>query len=614
VLVNLGSLDAVDDAMIQSEPAGSEPARDAVPFRPLQRVDGQLPIEDHGLLGDGTTAALVGRDGTVSWLCLPRFDSDPLLAGLLDVDRGGELVVTMEDAVESRQWYERDTAVLVTELRGPSGIVRITDALVVFDCDLAERARADRGELLREIRAIDGYPAVRVRLRVRNDARIERRGDVLEVRTRRNDVDVNLASTKPLAHGPDSLFWLHPGERAFLSLRWRGHPDPALHAAPRRHDDTRRAWRSWAARISYDGPARSLIRRSLVTLKQLHFLENGAIIAAPTTSLPVLIGGARNWDYRYAWIRDAAFSVEALRNVGLPEESGTFIRWVFDAIAHAGRPRTLYDVDGHAPVVEHVDDSLRGYRRSQPVRVGNAAADQVQRDALGHVLECAWEFAEHHGDLDAALWSRLQELVDLAAKSWREADHGIWETRGSMRRFTYSAAQCHVALTRGAALAEQLGLDSAAWRREAGRIASAIIEDAWDERVGALCGTLDGERVLEPAVLALSKHGIVPADHPRMIATRAAIRRDLDVGDGMLLRSVDEKGAFVFCSAWLVENLALAGELDQAHAVFERMCACASPLGLLAEQIDVDSGAFLGNFPQGLSHVGLLRAALALEL
>ncbi|MDQ4131520.1 MAG: DUF5911 domain-containing protein, partial [Actinomycetota bacterium] len=335
----------------------------------LRYHDGYPPLEDLGLVGDGSTAALVARDGSVVWLCVPHFDSDPLFCSLLDARRGGFFRIAPEEVVEARQRYEPDSGVLVTELRGPSGLVRVTDCLTLRSgADLAEDIPAGRGELLRSVVALEGTVSLRVEIEPRGGASIAPLGSGVVVRChRRPDLDLRLLASVPL-EGPTSTFELRAGEQAHFVLRWGAsgqsrnlHPPALLQA-------TLDAWRRWMQNLDYDGPEQPVVRRSVVTLKMLDFNETGALVAAPTSSLPEAIGGVRNWDYRYAWVRDAAFSVYAFRRVGLHAEARGFLGWVLDAIERDGERRVLYTLEGTQPPPEREDPELEGYRRSAPVR------------------------------------------------------------------------------------------------------------------------------------------------------------------------------------------------------------------------------------------------------
>nr|WP_319949634.1 glycoside hydrolase family 15 protein [Streptomyces halobius] len=391
----------------------------------------------------------------------------------------------------------------------------------------------------------------------------------------------------------------------------------------RRIKDTEGVWRRWSAHVVGDTPRADLVRRSAITLKLLDHVENGAIVAAPTSSLPEHIGGDRNWDYRYAWIRDAAYTVFALRRIGLPDEAGGFVHWALTAAQREGRLRVLYNVEGRPPPVEVIDDELGGYRNSSPVRWGNAAAEQVQHDVYGEILDCAFQWAATGGTLSDGLWHRLAGLAEQARTAWKTPDHGIWEVRTRGRPFTYSAAMCQVALDRAARLATRLDLpgDATTWAREARHLSGRIIGDAWDERMNSLTEHLGPGGGLDASLLALPLRRVLSADHPRMVATTRAVAERLGAGDGLLYRYLPQEspdginqpeGAFLLCSFWLVDNLAGQGRVDEASQLFEKLCSYASPLGLFAEQIDPSDRSFLGNYPQALSHVGFLSSAVVL--
>jgi GH15 family glucan-1,4-alpha-glucosidase len=592
--------------------------------KPVRYVDGYLPIEDHGLIGDGETAALVGRDGRVSWLCVPRFDSPPLFCGILDARRGGAFTVTIEGLVASAQRYEPDSGVLVTEMESRTGSAQVTDALTLRSgANLTEDVPASRAELLRSVQVLQGHVRLDMELMPHGGANAERSGRGVRIRClRQPGLPLHLAASIPL-DGLCASRAMGAGETLHLSLRWDG--------APHRHDPlsmdevlsgTLAAWRRWLRHFQYEGPQAPRVRRSAITLKLLDHFRNGAIVAAPTSSLPEAIGGPRNWDYRFTWVRDAAFSVYALRRIGLTEEAARFLAWVLDAAEHGGRPKALYDLEGKTPPPEREDGDLEGYRGSRPVRWGNGAADQSQHDVYGEILDCAYQWAARGGDLEPTLWSRLAALVESARAQWGEPDHGIWEVRTAGRTFTYSAALCQVALDRGARLATRFGLpgDAAGWRAEAARVRDAILEHAWDTKMGALCEHLGGG-ALDASLLALPLRRVVPADHPRMVATTAAIEERLGAGQGLLYRYLPEEspdglpgheGAFLLCSFWLVDNLARQGRLQEATDLYDALCARAGDLGLLPEQIDPGTGAFLGNYPQAFSHVGLISSGVHL--
>jgi GH15 family glucan-1,4-alpha-glucosidase len=593
-------------------------------FRTVHRRDGYLALEDLGLIGDGTTAALVGLDGSIPWLCLPRFDSEPLFCGLLDAAGGGSFTVAPGEITEARQLYEPDTAVLVTELRSPTGLLAVTDALVVRPgTDLSDDAPAGRQELIRSAAVLDGSVQVRVEIEPRGGASAQAAAGGLAVTARRRpDLDLHVRCNRPL-DGLRSVHELHAGERIDVALSWGG-----AHRHHRYREDellaaTARSWRKWMEGFDYEGPEAALVRRSALTLKLCDYWSNGALIAAPTSSLPAPVGGVRNWDYRYTWIRDASFSVYALRRIGFAEEAGAFLGWVLDTFEHGSAPKIMYELEGGPVPDERVDGELEGYRRSAPVRWGNGAADQRQHDVYGEVLDCAYQWVRGGGRLDQHLWNRLVALADLAVDAWRLPDQGIWEVRSEGRVFTYSAGLCQVALDRAVRLAEQLSLPGpvSKWQRAADELRATVLESSWDEDAQTLSEHLDGGGSLDASLLALPLRRVVPAEHPRMVATTAAVAERLSAGDGLLYRYLHDdspdgipgdEGAFVLCSFWLVENLAHQGRLEQASELYASLCARASTVGLLPEQIDPTSGEFAGNFPQAFSHIGVIAGGVTL--
>ena len=593
-------------------------------MRTIHRRDGYLPIEDHGLIGDGATAALIGRDGKIVWLCLPRFDSPALFCSLLDSERGGHFTIAPEQFQESRQYYERDSAVLVTDMKSADGQVRLTDFCpLIAGADLGEDLPATRGELLRTATVVHGKVRLLIEIAPRGGAEATPRDGSLRIRcAAQPDLALSLSSSLPLG-GLRTVVTLQQGQSLHLLLRWRhSHRHGSSFDPSRLYRDTEAVWRQWLTHFAYEGPQEPLVRRSAITMKLLDHFSNGAIVAAPTSSLPERIGGPRNWDYRYAWVRDAAFSVYALHRIGLSREAAGFLSWVLDAVERDGSPRVMYDLDGRMPPEERQDLELEGYRRSKPVRWGNAAASQTQHDVYGEILDCAYQWAAHHGSIPDELWPQLRLLAETAGREWRTPDHGIWEVRTAGRPFTYSAALCQVALDRAARMADRYGLSGPIepWRRTAGEIRAAILEEAWDGNLNSLTEHLGGGG-LDAGLLALPLRRVVPADHPKMIATTQAVRDRLDAGQGLLYRYLHEdspdgisgsEGAFLLCSFWLVDNLAKQGRLDEAMDLYESLCGRAGTLGLLPEEIDPSSGAFLGNYPQAFSHIGVISSGVNL--
>ncbi|MGI5183158.1 glycoside hydrolase family 15 protein [Dactylosporangium sp. CA-152071] len=602
--------------MVEAEPA----------FRPVRPRDGFPALEDLGLIGDGATAALVGLDGGVVWLCVPGFDADPLFCGLLDRTGGGRFEVAPDGVVEARQRYLGDTGVLVTELRTATGLVRLTDALALRSgADLADDTPADRGELVRLVEVLDGTAEVRVDLEPHGGAIARAALGGLEIQAALlPGVRLHLRSSHPLNGGLRNRYTMRGGDRMELVLSWgRVHRHHRLDAGESL-EQTAAAWRRWMTGFDYAGPQEALVRRAAVTLKLCDHWVNGSIVAAPTSSLPAPVGGVRNWDYRYTWIRDAAFAVFAMRRIGFGGEADAFLGWVLDAFEQSRRPRIMYTPAGGPVPDERVDPGLRGYRDSAPVRWGNGAADQRQHDVYGEILDCADQWSRAGGRVEPGLWDGLAGLADAAARTWRQPDQGIWEVRNEGHVHTYSAAMCQVALERAAGMAERLDLPGPAprWRATADKIRRSILEDAWDDGAQTITEHLGDGGGVDASLLALPLRRVIPADHPRMVATTRAVTERLGAGGGLLHRyrhdeSPDgipgDEGAFLLCSFWLVDNLTGQGRLEEAAALYASLCDRASPLGLLPEQIDPATGEFAGNFPQAFSHIGVIASGVNLS-
>lgn len=602
-----------------------------MPTRPLTRDRGQLPIEDHGLVGDGATCALVARDGSIPWLCLPDFDSPPFLAALLDHERGGSLDLELTGLRAADQRYLDDTGVLLTELHGPDGVVEITDCLTLrAGADLTELVPAGRSELLRLARVVTGRAELTVRLRPRDDVQVQEEGGGWALSwPAQPDLRLSLWSSHPLSVAEDgslgATVTLRAGDPLTVALHWSGNTRLQDRQDPETLvQQTAAAWRGWAARIRYEGPQRALVRRSALTLKLLDHAATGAIMAAATSSLPEEVGGVRNWDYRYTWVRDAAFSVYALRRIGLTTEADSFLAWTLTNAERDGGPKIMYALDGGQPPEEREDPELRGWRGSGPVRWGNGAAGQTQHDVYGELMDVAHQWTTDGGQVDPHLWTALSALAEQAIEQWRTPDQGIWEIRGAGRPFTYSVAMCQVAVDRALRIADRCGLDHPRdrWEAASREMRAAVLERSWDEGRGTFTEHLAEEGTpndggLDGSLLALPLRGVVPFDDPRMVATVEQVRAHLDAGDGLLYRYLHsesddglpgQEGAFLLCSFWLVDNLTGQGRLDEAEALYDSLCARATPLGLLSEEIDPRDGSFLGNFPQAFSHLGVIAS------
>jgi GH15 family glucan-1,4-alpha-glucosidase len=591
-------------------------------FRPVRVRDGYVPLEDLGLIGDGETAALVGMDGTLGWLCLPRFDSDPVFCGLLDHAQGGHFTIAPRGLRTARQRYEPDTAVLTTEMTCDTGVVRVTDAFALRPgADLTDDTAAGRAELIRSATVLDGQVELVVDIAPRGGATTRLAAGGLQVlMARRPDLSLHVRSSQPLA-GLHSTHALTAGERMQIVLSWASAHRHHRHSVDEMLAETTDAWRGWMTGFEYDGPESPLVRRSAITLKLCDHWSHGSLVAAPTSSLPAPIGGVRNWDYRYAWVRDAAYSVYALRRIGYRGEANAYLGWVLDAFERGQQPRIMYDVAGGQVPDEWEDTELEGYQRSAPVRWGNGAADQRQHDVYGEVIDCAYQWVGGGGTLEPHLWQRLAALADTAAHAWHTPDQGIWEVRSEGRVFTFSAGMCHVALDRAARIAERLDLpgDVAGWRTAADQLRDTVLDNAWSEDGQTLSQCLDGDGSLDASLLALPLRRVIAADHPRMVATTNAVADRLSAGDGLLYRYLHaespdgiagDEGAFLLCSFWLVENLARQQRVNEAADLYRSLCARSSPLGLLPEQIHPSTGEFMGNFPQAFSHIGVISGGV----
>jgi len=568
----------------------------------------------------------VTRGGVVDWWPAPRFDSPSAFSALLD-DEAGHWSLRPRDRFEATWRYRPGTLVLETTMRTSAGTLLVTDALAFAP---GARGHAIGREaphaLLRVAEALDGAVAVELECAPRLEyglavpRMVEEAGGGASVG---GPERVGLRGERPLtADGGRTCaaFELRAGERA----GWVLHRRPGAYAeAPPPLDphatlaDTTAAWRSWSDEHSgYEGEHADRVHFAAVLLQGLTFQPSGAVVAAPTTSLPEVAGGESNWDYRYGWLRDAAMVARALSSSTCSDEATRYFDWIVRAgvsCRHADQVQIVFGVEGERDLSEHALDHLDGHLGSRPVRVGNAAWRQKQLDVLGHVLDCAWELREQIGTPDELTASLLCELADRAASQWREPDSGIWEGREGERDYVVSKLGCWVALDRAAALADRLGAsaDRQRWERERDAIGARLLGEGWSEGRGAFSGAFGSER-LDAGALLLPRAGLIAFDDPRMTRTVEAIEDELG-DDGLLRRwSGAEDGRFLLASFWLAECHARAGRVERAEAVFDRAAGAANDVGLLPEEVDAISGEALGNMPQAISHAGLVNAAQAL--
>lgn len=585
-----------------------------------------LRIEDYALIGDTQTAALVGRNGSIDWLCLPRFDSGACFAALLgDRSNGRWELAPDEPAVQVERRYVPGTLVLETTFRTAAGTVRLTDCMPV---------RQQTPDVVRIVEGVSGSVAMHMDLVVRFDygstvpwahrvdgtLRLVAGPDALE-----------LVSGVPV-HGSDlstvASFTVKAGDRVPFVLTWHASTQRVVNRADPDHavEDTVAWWRAWSDRCTVDCEWSESVVGSLVTLKAMTYAPTGGIVAAATTSLPEVIGGVRNWDYRYSWLRDATFTLQALLEVGYVDEAVAWRDWLLRAVAgDPSQMQIMYGVAGERRLPELELGWLAGYEGSRPVRIGNAAASQRQLDVYGEVMDALHQARLAGIPSDADSWAVQRALLDWLETGWRHPDNGLWEMRGSKRHFVHSKVMSWVAFDRAVQASERFGLEGPVdrWRQQREEIHREVCSHGWDAERATFTQSY-GSDELDASLLLVPIVGFLPATDPRVLSTVDAIRRDL-TRDGFVERyptqeeglSVDglagHEGVFLLCSFWLVDALVLVGRREEARQLFRRLVGLANDVGLLAEEYDPVQSRMLGNFPQAFSHVGLVNSALNLS-
>ena len=585
-----------------------------------------LPIEDYALIGDSGTAALVGKDGSIDWLCLPRFDSPACFAALLGTEEHGRwLLAPADEVLETRRRYVDGTALLETTFTTAEGEVVLLDVMPIAD---------ERADVVRRLTCTRGTVRIRHDWVVRTDygkvrpwvTREEAHGNALVVAVAGPDKFILRGPRLPhgkRGHHSDE-FEMSAGDEATFSTTWvRSWRDvPELLSFDERIEATAAEQKAWSDRCPGDLPHADMVRRSLLTLLMMTHAETGGIVAAPTTSLPENFGGERNWDYRFCWLRDAALTLESLLGAGYADEAGRWRQWLLRAVA--GDPADLqimYTVDGGRELPEREVPHLPGYADSRPVRIGNGAVAQRQNDVLGEVM-IALELARLAGlDETHNSWSLQRALVDGLADRWDEPDNGLWEIRGPRRHFTHSRVMVWVAFDRAVKAIEDYGFDGPLerWRDLRDRVRAEILEKGFDAQRGTFTQHYDTTAV-DASLLTIPLVGFLPGDDPRVLGTIDAVTADL-MDHGLLLRYRTETGVdglpgdehpFLACSFWLVSALAAAGRREEAEAMLDRVCALANDVGLLSEEYDPEAGRMAGNFPQAFIHLALVQAAFDL--
>ena len=582
-----------------------------------------LRIEDYALIGDCETAALVGRDGSIDWLCVPRFDSPACFAALLGTPEHGRwLLAPAAPITRVRRRYRPGTLVLETEFETETGVVVVTDCMPV---------RTDTPHLIRMVEGRKGTVPMRLELVIRLDY-----GSLVPWVRARNDgifavggssgfrlrtpVQLQGKDYTTVAEFPVSL-----GDCVPFTLTWSPshQPEPPAPEPEAAIKETDAWWREWSGRCAYDGEWADPVVRSLITLKGLTYAPTGGLVAAVTTSLPEQLGGSRNWDYRYCWLRDATFALYALMAGGYVDEAKAWRTWLVRAVA--GRPdhaQLLYGVTGDRLLPEWELPWLPGYEGSAPVRVGNAASTQFQLDVYGEVADSLYCARRVGLPADENAWRVERAMVEFVESAWREQDQGIWEVRGPRRSFTHSRVMAWVALDRSIKTVERYGHEGPVdrWRQVRSAIHADVCENGYDREVGAFVQYY-GSKVLDASLLMIPLVGFLPAKDPRVVGTVKAIQEHL-MTDGLVARyhtvpDVDGlppgEGAFLPCTFWLADNLALQGRYDEARDIFERLLSLRNDVGLLSEEYEPVSRRLVGNFPQAFTHVGLINTAWNLE-
>ena len=592
--------------------------------------DGRYPaIESHAIIGDLQTAALVAIDGTIDFLCLPHFDSPSVFASLLDAGKGGRFTISPDlDQPRHKQLYLPDTNLLLTRFLAPEGVVEISDFMPVHP-------REHTSRVVRRVKTVRGESRYRVRCAPRFDyARAPHTAEPTEhgmVFTGGDGTVLRLSSTVPLQIDEGdaiSEFTLPAGRTATFILEQvvegAEYPTDLDTYVSDSFKATMNFWREWIGHSTYTGRWRDEVHRSALTLKLLSARWSGSIVAAVTFGLPETIGGERNWDYRYSWIRDASFTLYALTRLGMTEETSAFIAWLADRF-ESSRPetlRTLYTIGGGTELTERTMEHLEGYRGSRPVRIGNAAFDQLQLDIYGELLDAIYLFDKFRESTSYSLWSRIAALVEWVAENWRQPDDGVWEVRSGRREFLYSRILCWVAIDRGIRMAVKRSFPApvSRWREARDAIYREVHDEFWDPRLEAFVG-VKGTSRLDASCLIMPLVRFISATDPRWLSTLRAVERRL-VEDSLVYRYEIEgpevdglegvEGSFSICSFWYIECLSRSGDLQKARFLFEKMLGYASHVGLYAEEIG-PAGEHLGNYPQAFTHLALISAAYDLD-
>jgi len=584
----------------------------------------QPPIGEYALIGDTRTAALISRNGSVDWLCLPRFDADPVFGRLIDMGAGGHFELSLDGTVEVRS-YRSESAVLETRWRGPAGMATVTEAMPVNvggfrpQCALIRRVECTQGEIAVQVNFDPrfGLPGAAPRWSRRGHALICEWGSLaLALQCfPHHAVEPGISKSIDLRQGDSFTLVASLADRTAAVFITQQDAVALI-------EETDRDWHRWATEIEYAGPFRESVIRSLMTLRLLTYSPSGAPVAAPTTSLPERLGGDLNWDYRYAWPRDAGIGSGAFMAAGRRQEAEAFLRWLEIASRlSVPRMRVLYTLDGTPGHAEREIKGISGYRGSLPVRAANAAADQHQLDVYGWVVDAAWHLASMGSELDGSTWRMISSLADFVVKSWRQPDAGIWEERGGHRHHVSSKLMAFVALDRAARIGRRANRDlrrAEVWEREREVLRADVYAHGWNPKLDSYAAGYGAED-LDASVLLVAMSELENGRPERIRSTIDAVRRRLGAGGVLVYRYLapdggpPNEGAFVACTFWAVDALARCGRVEEAEAVMSQAMKLGGELGLLAEEMDPSNGEMLGNYPQALSHSALVAAALSVE-
>lgn len=601
---------------------------------PSRQSKGYLPIEDYAIIGNLHTVALVGKNGSIDWCCIPRFDAPSVFGALLDTEKGGSFRISPPDApgIERKQLYLPDTNILITRFLTVDGVGEVIDFMPIKQADSA----AHQHHLVRSVQVVRGSlsfelvcrPAFNY-ARDRHEVYLSEDGAVFISESLCLALSSAVSLEEDGKGGVRATFTLQQGQRVNFQLESARNKDVRPHHHSSRYYEnqfleTKRYWQNWLSKCKYQGRWREMVHRSALVLKLLTYAPTGAIIAAPTTSLPETIGGARNWDYRYTWLRDAAFTIYSLLILGFMEEAKAFMGWLearCHELAENGSLQPMFTIDGGHDLTEISLDHLEGYRKSGPVRVGNGAYKQQQLDVYGELLDSIFIF-DRHKDISYDLWWNLRRLLHWLSQHWQETDEGIWEVRGGQQQFVHSRVMSWVAFDRALRIARHRGLPAPLheWEKISSQIYEEIMQHGWNEKVGSFVQYYGSDAVDASALLMVLTRFTGPTD-PRMLSTIDRIQREL-TSDSHVYRYIPalaaddgfggQEGTFSICSFWLVEAMARAGRLEEARLVLEKMFTYANHVGLYAEEIGA-TGEALGNFPQAFTHLSLISACYNMD-